>query len=403
MELQYITIVVFFLGKCHGFHCLQERNILLQYLALLVFFIDKCHGHTQFIYTMKDEVQLVCDTNKWKISTKSDNFIRTGCLVKCSDGKLLTLNDFSNSTDFCTEEESDPKCSLKVRSGFFACVKALDKNFLFPFKSSHNIIDSFIVAIPNPNMTSMPEITNLVKVKEGESVPLHCSFTFTQNYERKNFVVYWIKTSGKNSTCVYSYDFEWNSIKHGHHCDVHGHLDRLSNQTIEPYTHNITIRAAMESDSGQYLCAIHVNTNNNGGNWKVISNITVSLHKAKTPDLETNKWASGSENSTAGNKSVDDPLIPLYITLPILLCLLVASVVAFMKRTAITSPESEAVQLRTQNREEEADMDCSPYDVGFGEEETDFKSKWNSSHKANNGYEESTTFLDPYSVVKIQK
>ncbi|KAK1802279.1 hypothetical protein P4O66_021947, partial [Electrophorus voltai] len=192
--------------------------------------------------------------------------------------------------------------------------------------------------------TSMPEITNLVKVKEGESVPLHCSFTFTQNYEHKNFVVYWIKTSGKNSTCVYSYDFEWNSIKRGHHCDVHGHLlDRLSNQTIEPYTHNITIRAAMESDSGQYLCAIHVNTNNNGGNWKVISNITVSLHKAKTPDLETNKWASGSENSIAGNKSVDDPLIPLYITLPILLCLLVASVVAFMKRTAITSPGNQLV------------------------------------------------------------
>ncbi|KAL6461421.1 hypothetical protein MHYP_G00295650 [Metynnis hypsauchen] len=42
----------------------------------------------------------------------------------------------------------------------------------------------------------------------------------------------------------------------------------------------------MESDSGQYLCAVQVHPNNNNtakGNWKVIQNITVSVHKDKRP------------------------------------------------------------------------------------------------------------------------
>ena len=79
-----------------------------------------------------------------------------------------------------------------------------------------------------------------------------------------------------------------NSPKYGHHCTVQKELlNRLSNQTKEPNTHNISISEVMESDSGQYLCAVQVHPNNKNtarkGNWKVLQKVTVSVQKDKRP------------------------------------------------------------------------------------------------------------------------
>lgn len=113
------------------------------------FFFPLSEGHTEFIYTAKDEVKLFCDTNKWQISTESDNIIDVSCTVECVQGELLVLNKSQNS---CTKKDSDKvgeKCSLRAKSGFFRCVTALDSAFLFPFKPSPNTVTSYIVATAN--------------------------------------------------------------------------------------------------------------------------------------------------------------------------------------------------------------------------------------------------------------
>ena len=140
-----------------------------------------------------------------------------------------------------------------------------------------------------PEVTSTPEETSSLKVTEGESVSLNCSFTFKQEYNGVSFVVYWIKTVGQSSTCVYSYDYsKHNSPKYGHHCTVQEEpLNRLSTQTKKPNSHNIRISEVMESDSGQNLCAVQVHPNHKitarKGNWKVIQRVTVIVQKDKRP------------------------------------------------------------------------------------------------------------------------
>ncbi|KAL7833446.1 hypothetical protein AOLI_G00284060, partial [Acnodon oligacanthus] len=229
----------------------------------LLWFLGQSHGQTRFIYTKKYEAVLTCEGNKWKMSTKSDE-VDLNRLVQCDSIRIeLEVEDDDNDNDqddggdelkvFRDKHpQSKRVCELEVKSGFLVCVKSLDSGFLFPFKPSPNVVYSYIFTVPNPLITSTPEETSSLTVTEGDSVSFNCSFTFTQEYNGVSFVVYWIKTVGKSSTCVYSYDYsKHRSPQYGHHCTVQEDLlNRLSHQTKEPSSHNISISEVMESDSG---------------------------------------------------------------------------------------------------------------------------------------------------------
>lgn len=356
----------------------------LQCFVLLVIFLSKCLGHTEFIYTAKDEVKLFCDTNKWETNTESDNNIDVNCTVECVHGEALKLNNTQNSCKNNDSVKVGEKCSLIASSGFYRCVTALDSGFLFPFKPSPNTVTSYIVATANEEMTNKSEERSSVELTEGEDVLLNCSDIFTEEYDNKNFVVYWIKTIGKNSTCVYSYDFDlYTRIRYNPHCNVQEELlYRLSNQTEGKITHNIRISNVTDSDAGQYLCALQVHTQDKKkGKWKIINNITVSVQKDKGPETAV--------NSTA---------LIVCVTIPILLALAIATVWFIWKKIK-TSPGSQAIELqRNQNAddtEEKADMEC-PYAVGCGEEEIKFRSQGDTLKQE--GHEESRAL---YSVMKL--
>ncbi|XP_037390205.1 uncharacterized protein LOC119262425 [Pygocentrus nattereri] len=225
--------------------------------APLLWFLGKCHGQTQFLYMARYKSGLIsCEENKWKVSTKS-NKIDPKRLVQCDRIKIeldVDDDDDDDELEFCRNKHPQSKCvcTLEVKSGFVACVKSLDSGLLFPFKPSPNVVSSYIFAAPNPLITSTPEKPSSLPVPEGGSVSLNCSFTFTQKYNGVPFVVYWIKTVGKSSTCVYSYDYsKHRSPQYGHHCAVQKDLlNRISNPTKGQNSHNISISEVMESDSG---------------------------------------------------------------------------------------------------------------------------------------------------------
>ncbi|XP_017567090.1 uncharacterized protein LOC108435631 [Pygocentrus nattereri] len=380
--------------------------------TLLLRSLGQSYGHTQFIYTEEKELKLRCETKKWQISTESDNQIDLNCTVKCDRNEIRDLEcDDDDGDDDDGDDDSQPKhaCKLIVKSGFFACVNSLDAGFLFPFKPPPNAIHSFIVAVQNKDITPTPEEPSSLTVPEGESVSLNCSFTFTEEYDGVSFVVYWIKTVGESSTCVYSYDYSpYELLALGHHCTIQEDLlNRLSNQTKGQSSHNIRISEVMESDSGQYLCAVQVHPSNKNtaeGNWKVIERVTVSVHKDKRPqptrttvtqtttEETTKKTTEETTKETPEKVSDVDRLKPLYVALPIILCLLLIVLVVFMRKKCITSQGRQTGQ----QREEVPDMDCSPYAVGNGEEGSFFGSK-----TADPGREESTPSIDPYLVVRL--
>ncbi|XP_037390162.1 uncharacterized protein LOC108435632 isoform X3 [Pygocentrus nattereri] len=222
-------------------------------------------------------------------------------------------------------------------------------------------------------VTPTPEEPSSLPVPEGESVSLNCSFTFTEEYDGVSFVVYWIKTVGESSTCVYSYDYSlYEPLALGHHCTIQEDLlNRLSNQTKGQNSHNIRISEVMESDSGQYLCAVQVHPSNKNtaeGNWKVIERVTVSVHKDKRPQPARTSMTQTTTEETSGVH----PLMPLFTSWPICLGLLLSVWIAFalIRKKASTARGSQAVPLQSlQSGEAAPDTDGSPYAVGRGEEE----------------------------------
>ncbi|GAA6068484.1 uncharacterized protein LOC125138355 [Tachysurus ichikawai] len=355
----------------------------VQTFVLLVIFLSKCLGHIEFIYTTNNEVKLFCNTNKWQLSTKSNNIIDVNCTVKCVPGEPLKLN---NIQKFCTNEDSEKveeKCPLIATSGYFRCVTALDSGFLYPFAPSPNTVTSYIVATANELITNKSVERSSVVLTEGEDVLLNCSFIRTEGYDNIDFSVYWIKTIEKNSICVYSYDFEIsNGIKYNFKCNVQEDLhQRFSNQTDGRNIHNIRISNVTESDAGQYLCALQVNTNNKSkGNWKIINNVTVSVHE-------------GSE--IPGNSF---ETITLCTTIPIVLALAIA-IVWFIWKKSKAPPGSQVTELQRDQQggdiEETADVECSPYAVGSGEEVIKFKCKQDALKQ-----KDQEVSTDIYSVVK---
>ncbi|XP_027013352.2 uncharacterized protein LOC113649662 [Tachysurus fulvidraco] len=360
----------------------------VQSFVLLVIFLSKCLGHTEFIYTTKNEVKLFCNTNKWQISTESDSRIDVDCSVKCVPGEQLKLN---NIQKFCTNDDLDKveeKYLLIATSGLFRCVTALDSSFLYPFAPSPNTVTSYIVATANELITNKSVEISSVVLTEGEDVLLNCSFNRTEGYDNIDFSVYWIKTIEKKSICVYSYDFEIAyGIKYNFKCNVQEDLlQRFSNQTDGRNIHNIRISNVTESDAGQYLCALRVNTTNKAtGNWKIISNVTVSVHK-------------GSEDKGSQISGNSFETITLCTTIPILLVLAI-SIVGFIWKKNKKPPGSQVIELQRDQQggdmEEMADVECSPYAVGWGEEVIKFKCKQDALKQKDQ--EEST---DIYSVMK---
>ncbi|XP_026992868.2 uncharacterized protein LOC113636766 [Tachysurus fulvidraco] len=265
--------------------------MVLQFFVLLVFFLGSGHGHIEFIYTTKNEVKLFCNTNKWQLSTKSNNYIDVSCTVKCVPGEQLKLN---NIQKFCTNEDSDKveeKCPLIATSGFFRCVTALDSGSLFPFAPSPNTVTSYIVATANESITNKSVERSSVVLTEGEDVLLNCRFIRTEGYDNIYFAVYWIKTIEKKSICVHSYDYKrLIGINYNPYCNVQEDLlHRVSVQKpISIGTHNIRISNITESDAGQYLCGLRVHPfSNTKVMWKIINNITVNVNKG--PEIAGNR------------------------------------------------------------------------------------------------------------------
>ncbi|KAI5088602.1 hypothetical protein C0J45_21174 [Silurus meridionalis] len=125
-------------------------KVIEMYNSVSICFCFLPEGHTEFIYTVK-EVLLNCSTNKWEISTESDNKIDVSCTVECvhHESHVINLNNIQKS---CTKSYSDKvgeNCPLKASCGFFRCVSALDSGFLFPFKPSPNTVTSYVVAHAN--------------------------------------------------------------------------------------------------------------------------------------------------------------------------------------------------------------------------------------------------------------
>ncbi|XP_047676934.1 uncharacterized protein LOC125145955 [Tachysurus fulvidraco] len=320
--------------------------MVLQCFVLLVFFLNSNHGHIEFIYTTNNEVKLFCNTNKWQISTVSENKIDVNCTVKCVPGEQLKLN---NIQKFCTNEDSEKveeKCPLLATSGFFQCVTALDSGLLYPFAPSPNTVTLYIVAPANESITNKSVERSSVVLTEGEDVLLNCSFIITEDYSSIYFAVYWIKTIEKKSICVHSYGYNRDTgINFNPYCNVQKDLlHRLSNQTpISRSTHNIRISNITESDAGQYLCALRVHTySKTKVMWKIINNITVNVNKG--PEI-------------GGNRLDVESLIRLCVTLPIILGVPIAAVVVRLWKKNKTSARSQTMELQTiQHREETSDM-----------------------------------------------
>ncbi|XP_066509137.1 uncharacterized protein [Hoplias malabaricus] len=217
-------------------------------------------------------------------------------------------------------------------------------------------------------------------------------------------------------------------IRVDHHCEVEETLNkRLSNRTIEYHTHNIGINGVMESDSGQYLCALHMDTSKTektNVKWKVIERVTVSVSKDKTPTTartektpeETHEPVSVSKDKTSQSPETTrtektheekpeeregSKLLSVYIAVPVLLCVLLVVVVVFIKKRRMISQGSQSAQKSCHSREDNVYTDCSPYAIGTGEEEHHFAPKKESSKMLDPGCKESTPALDPYSVVRL--
>ncbi|XP_042566735.1 uncharacterized protein LOC116225212 isoform X2 [Clupea harengus] len=165
--------------------------------------------------------------------------------------------------------------------GFFACVNATsDSCFMHPFKPSSHHVESFIVAQAEPDIVSKPVMENSVLVSGRESINLACAFKTKGNYSNNPFVVYWIKTGAQSSTCVYSFDYDGYDSGADHHCAIDKDLllrrSNTSKLSLDDNIHNLKISNATQSDRGQYLCVLMVNTNSQQY-WAVITNTTVIM------------------------------------------------------------------------------------------------------------------------------
>ncbi|XP_041931168.1 uncharacterized protein LOC121694860 isoform X2 [Alosa sapidissima] len=340
---------------------------------LVVCLMIQCHGSSHFHYLQKgEEVTLSCGTCQWEADVDSDNTV---------DCILSKTRNYSNKSEgptgkpkLCDNKEikrSEPNvCDISIKRGFFACVNDFksDSCFIYPFKPCAHQVESFIVAQEEPDMVSAPVMESSVNVSAGGSVNLTCIFTTKGNYSNKAFVVYWIKTGAESSTCVYSFHFDsdYNAGFDGH-CSIDKDLLlRRSNATkpslTDTNTHNLMISNATHSDSGQYVCALRVNKNQQ--HWTIITNTTVTVGDPVKPDvyIEANP-------TTTGITTVE--FNPIYMTGVVVPIILIAVVIILLRRRSAgtKAPQTVIFQSYQHGEAEDDNDDCSPYAVSQREQE----------------------------------
>ncbi|XP_076148043.1 uncharacterized protein LOC143132420 isoform X4 [Alosa pseudoharengus] len=318
---------------------------------LLVCLMIQCHGSTHFHYLQKgEEVTLSCGTCQWEADVDSDN------RVDCS---LSKTGNYSNrpacsarEPDLCKEikRNTSRMCDISVKRGLFACVHYSRNGscFIHPFNASAHHVESYIVAQEEPEMVSEPVMKSSVHVSTGKSVNLTCIFTTKGHYSNQPFVVYWIKTGAESSTCVYSYQMD---VYHGagfDHCSIDKDLLLRRSNTSHPSltdtnTHNLIISNATHSDSGQYVCVLQVDKNQQ--HWSVITNTTVTVGDTVKPGI----YVAG-------------------VVVPIILIVVV--IILLRRRSAGTkAPQTVIFQSYQHGEAEDNDDECSPYAVSQREQE----------------------------------
>ncbi|XP_062380616.1 uncharacterized protein LOC134068846 [Sardina pilchardus] len=351
----------------------------------------QCHGSTHFHYLQKgDEVTLSCETGLWDADVDSDN------IVDCSLTKVGNIWTYLKRSK-CKAEEPKPQpcneikntfrmCDISVKRGLFACLHHTNSNscFIYQFKPSAHHKESFIVAQEEPDMVSDPVKESSVHVSAGGSINLTCIFTTNGSYSNQPFVVYWIKTAAESSTCVYSNHFTaFDDAGFDAHCDIDKDLLLRRFNTSKPSqttnTHNLMISNATHSDSGQYVCALQVNKNNQQ-HWRVITNTTVTVGDPVKPDVytEANLTTTGIttvEHSTqSANQTVATPVdssAGVYVAGIVVPIILIVVVIILLKRRSAGTKDPHTVisQSNQHGEEEDGDDDCSPYAVSQREQE----------------------------------
>ncbi|KAJ8391589.1 hypothetical protein AAFF_G00087300 [Aldrovandia affinis] len=246
-------------------------------------------------------------------------------------------------------------------------------------------------AFATPEVVTTLAENRELKIYEGQPIILTCSFNFSEDFNYKPYVLYWMKTSGESSTCVHSYELDSYGFYYDTHCSfANGHLSRVStitsgNPNSNPHLHNLTINTSTQLDSGQYVCALNV-IKGSKRYWVVITNITVTVDKTD--------W-----KGTPLSKN----LIFLYVLLlVILLAIGVFAIAFYMKKKNITAKGSRFVRKqRHQSGEETADPDCSPYAVSGRELEPYSVVQLSASpaDRAEGG--QAKVSAEPYSVVRL--
>ncbi|XP_046898771.1 uncharacterized protein LOC124482295 isoform X2 [Hypomesus transpacificus] len=317
----------------------------------LIYLFGRCNGNFLMIYKEKEEaILLSCKRDGWQMDLDQDN----------------TIDCYSNATKNILECENGPSKLKKVTSGFFACVYLSAEEqtppWLFPFKPKHQV-DFYIVALIEPNLTSAGTITNSVFKIPGETVHLPCNLTMPT---KQSYNLFWIKTNTEmNSSCLHSYSLDYDlSSRYDFHCLIDDNLgQRLSNITSIPsesqYFSHLTIRNVTPADSGQYECVLQVSKK-----WKVITNITVTVDM-KDIIIQT------SDRTPIVPKSDENRLIVLYVmSALVLVCLLITTCVILVRKTEWLSKGSQSMGIkRNQNGEDTLNSECSPYEVGWRDEE----------------------------------
>ncbi|XP_048088162.1 uncharacterized protein LOC125286891 isoform X5 [Alosa alosa] len=248
---------------------------------LLVCLMIQCHGFTHFHCLQKgEEVTLSCGTCQWEADVDSDN--RVDCTLSKNYSNRPECP--AGTPDLCNEikRNTSRMCDISVKRGFFACVNDFksDSCFIYPFKPSAHHMESYIVAQEEPES----KCEDLLLRRSNTSKP---SLTDTN-------------------------------------------------------THNLMISSAAHSDSGQYVCALQVNKNQQ--HWRVITNTTVT---------------------------VGDPVKPgIYVAGVVVPIILIAVVIILLRRRSAGTKAPQTVIFQSdQHGEAEDDDECSPYAVSQREQE----------------------------------
>ncbi|XP_061102571.1 uncharacterized protein LOC133131295 isoform X2 [Conger conger] len=342
----------------------------LLYASLLLLLIGQAQGATYFLYQTKNNKEImVCKHRRWQIdinydykvdcrATSNEESSEESSEERSHDNKCKNIKkSLEDCTRNNTQAEKATSC-LAVKpeenNGYFACVDNFQSKFLYPFKSADQN-DYFILAFAKPKVLKSQPETQTHIIHEGWPIILTCHFSISDEFSNCPYIVYWIKTGGKGSTCIYSYDFDLEEIKYNFYCSSENNLrTRISNTSShDPMTniglHNLTINRSTHLDSGQYVCALNV-IKENKGNWVVISTVDVTVHKKELSNQDTTR-----------SKAY---FTPLYLAVALVIIGTFVIVIYMKKKSNIAAKESQFVSnQRHQNEDETINLEISPYTV----------------------------------------